>query len=307
MHIYLPIAETSINMFVLIGLGGLVGFLAGLLGIGGGFLMTPLLIFIGIPPGVAVASEANQLVASAVSGGLVWRRQRAVDVTMGTVLASGGLAGSALGVWLFALLAAAGQLELVIALGYALLLGAIGSIMLVESARAVRLAQLGRAPRVLRPGRHTWLHGLPLRLRFRASRLYASVLPPLAIGFVVGLLAALMGTGGGFIMVPAMIYLLRMPTNVVIGTSLFQLLIITMAVTILHASFNHTVDIMLALFLMLGGALGAQLGARAGQRLPSAYLRALLAVLILGMALRLGSVLVAAPDMPFSIQVGDLP
>jgi len=307
MHIYLPIAETSINMFVLIGLGGLVGFLSGMLGIGGGFLMTPLLIFIGIPPGVAVASEANQLVASAVSGSLAWRRQRAVDVTMALVLAGGGLAGSALGVWLFALLAAAGQLELVIALGYALLLGSIGTIMLVESARALRLAHGGQELRVRRPGRHSWLHGLPLRIRFRASRLYASVLPPIVIGFVVGLLAALMGTGGGFIMLPAMIYLLRMPTNVVIGTSLFQLLIVTMAVTLLHAGINHTVDVMLALFLMLGGALGAQLGARAGQRMPSAWLRALLSLLILAMALRLGSALMMTPDAPFSIRMGETP
>ncbi|MEC7594943.1 MAG: sulfite exporter TauE/SafE family protein, partial [Pseudomonadota bacterium] len=243
MQIYLPIAEMSANIMTLIGMGGLVGFMSGMFGVGGGFLMTPLLIFIGIPPAVAVASEANQIVASSVSGGLAHWRRRAVDIRMGFILMSGGVAGSYAGVQLFKLLRALGQVDLLISSSYVIFLSVIGALMLRESLHAIRENHKGRPIRVRRPGQHSWILRLPLRMRFRQSRLYISIIPPLLIGFLVGMLSAIMGVGGGFIMVPAMIYLLRMPTNVVIGTSLFQIIFVTSAVTVLHAVENQTVDI----------------------------------------------------------------
>ncbi|MEC8291372.1 MAG: sulfite exporter TauE/SafE family protein, partial [Pseudomonadota bacterium] len=253
MQIYLPIAEMSANIMTLIGMGGVVGFMSGMFGVGGGFLMTPLLIFIGIPPAVAVASEANQIVASSVSGGLVHWRRRAVDIRMGLILMSGGVAGSYAGVQLFKLLRALGQVDLLISSSYVVFLSVIGALMLRESLHAIRETHKGRPIRVRRPGQHSWILRLPLRMRFRQSRLYISIIPPLLIGFLVGMLSAIMGVGGGFIMVPAMIYLLRMPTNVVIGTSLFQIIFVTSAVTVLHAVENQTVDIVLAVLLMIGG------------------------------------------------------
>jgi uncharacterized membrane protein YfcA len=301
MQIYLPIAEMSANIVTLIGMGGLVGFMSGMFGVGGGFLMTPLLIFIGVPPAVAVASEANQIVASSVSGGLAYWQRRAVDIPMGLILMTGGLAGSYSGVQLFKTLRAMGQVDLLISLSYVVFLGVIGALMLRESIQVIIAARNGSPVQARRPGQHSWILRLPFRMRFRRSKLYISVIPPLVIGYFVGTLSAIMGVGGGFIMVPAMIYILRMPTNVVIGTSLFQIIFVTASVTIFHAVENQTVDIVLASLLMIGGVLGAQVGARVGQRLRGEQLRALLALIVLGVGVKLLLDLVNQPDELFSL------
>jgi hypothetical protein len=300
-QIYLPIAEMSVSALLLLAMGGAVGFLSGMFGVGGGFLMTPLLIFSGIPPAVAVATEANQIVASSVSGVIAHWRRKAVDFKMGGVLLTGGVFGSAIGVFIFSALKEAGQVELLISLSYVLFLGSVGSLMLYESARAIQRTRSGDPPRSRRPGQHNWIHGLPFKMRFRQSKLYISAIPPLILGFTVGVLAAIMGVGGGFIMVPAMIYLLRMPTNVVIGTSLFQIIFVTGLVTILHAVNSQTVDVVLALLLLTGGVIGAQLGVRVGHRMRGEQLRALLAILVLGVCVRLAYDLVARPIDLFSI------
>ncbi len=300
-EIYLPIAEMSVNLLVILGMGGAVGFLSGMFGVGGGFLMTPLLIFSGIPPAVAVATEANQIVASSVSGALAQWRRGNVDVKMGTVLLVGGIAGAVIGVQFVKLLRQTGQIDLIISLSYVTFLGIIGSLMMVESLRAIRRAKAGNPVPMRRPGQHNWIHGMPFKMRFKRSKLYISTIPPLLLGAFVGLLAAIMGVGGGFIMVPAMIYLLRVPTNVVIGTSLFQIIFVTAMVTILHSATNQTVDVLLAVVLMIGGVIGAQFGARAGQHLKGEQLRALLALMVLGVCLRLLFDLVVEPDELFSI------
>ena len=301
MDIYLPIAEQSLNLYFVLGMGAGVGFLSGMFGVGGGFLMTPLLIFSGIPAAVAVATEANQIVASSVSGSIAQWRRGNVDVKMGLVLLAGGVVGSVFGVQLVKILREIGQVDLIISLSYVLFLGIIGSLMLVESLRALRKAQTGQAAPMRRPGQHNWIHGLPFKLRFHRSKLYISAIPPLAIGAFVGLLAAIMGVGGGFIMVPAMIYLLRVPTNVVVGTSLFQIVFVTSLVTILHATQNQTVDAVLALLLMAGGVIGAQFGARAGHKLKGEQLRALLALMVLAVCLKLAFDLVVEPANPYSL------
>ena len=300
-EIYLPIAEMSVNLLVILGMGGAVGFLSGMFGVGGGFLMTPLLIFSGIPPAVAVATEANQIVASSVSGALAQWRRGNVDIKMGTVLLVGGIAGAVIGVQFVKLLRQTGQIDLIISLSYVTFLGIIGSLMMIESLRAIRRAKAGNPVFMRRPGQHNWIHGMPFKMRFKRSKLYISAIPPLLLGAFVGLLAAIMGVGGGFIMVPAMIYLLRVPTNVVIGTSLFQIIFVTATVTILHSATNQTVDVLLAVVLMIGGVIGAQFGARAGQRLKGEQLRALLALMVLGVCLRLLFDLVVEPDELFSI------
>ncbi|MDO5642376.1 MAG: sulfite exporter TauE/SafE family protein, partial [Paracoccus sp. (in: a-proteobacteria)] len=254
MQIYLPIAEVAVNAFTLIGLGGIVGLMSGMFGVGGGFLITPLLFFIGIPPAIAVATGANQVVASSVSGVLSHVKRRTVDFRMGGVLLAGGLIGSALGVLVFNLLTRLGQVELVVQICYVIMLGIVGSMMLVESLNALRRRRSGkRAAR----RHHGWIHALPFKMKFRSSGLYLSVIPPLLVGLLVGILSAMMGVGGGFIMVPAMIYLLGMPTKVVIGTSLFQITFVTAFTTIMHAVSYNTVDVMLALLLILGGVIGA--------------------------------------------------
>lgn len=300
MQIYLPIAELSVNAFLLLGMGAGVGFLSGLFGVGGGFLMTPLLIFVGIPPAVAVATEANQIVASSVSGALAHWRRGNVDVKMGVVLLIGGFIGSTLGVWVFGLLRGLGQIDLVIRLSYVVFLGIIGALMLVESLRAIsRQRKPGGKRRKLH--QHNWLHGLPFKMRFRRSKLYISALLPLGIGVLVGILAAIMGVGGGFIMVPAMIYLLGMPTAMVVGTSLFQIIFVTANVTFLQAWQNQTVDVFLALLLLTGGVIGAQFGTRAGAKLPGEHLRSMLALIVLGVCCRLAYDLLARPDDLFSI------
>jgi len=293
MQIYLPIAELSLDVFLLLGLGAVIGFLSGLFGVGGGFLMTPLLIFIGVPPPVAVATQANNVVASSISGVLAHLRRGNVDIKMGVVLLVGGLIGSTAGVSLFKLLRDIGQINLVINLSYVLLLGSLGLLMTWEGGKALvyRRRQRGRA----KLHRHTWLHGLPLKMRFRRSRLYISVFLPLGIGAGIGVLSAIMGVGGGFVLVPAMIYILGMPTSVVIGTSLFQIIFVAANVTFLQAVQNQTVDIVLALLLLLGGVVGAQYGSRTATHLPGDALRILLGVLVLLTGGRLLYDLVSVP------------
>jgi uncharacterized protein len=303
MQIYLPIAEMSVNVFLILGMGGAVGFLSGLFGVGGGFLMTPLLIFMGVPPAVAVGTEANQIVASSVSGVLAHMRRGNVDFKMGGVLTVGGFLGSGLGVWLFSILRSLGQVELVISLSYVLFLGVIGALMLRESLPGVIKRRQGAAapnPEARGAGRHTWIHGLPFKMRFHKSKLYISAILPLAVGFLVGILAAIMGVGGGFIMVPAMIYLLGMPTQVVIGTSLFQIIFVTANTTFLQATVNQTVDAILAILLLAGGVIGAQIGARFAVKLKGEQLRSLLALIVLGVALKLAFDLVVTPTEFFS-------
>ncbi len=303
MQVYLPIAEMSVNAFLLLGMGGGIGFLSGLFGVGGGFLMTPLLIFIGIPPAVAVGTEANQIVAASVSGVLAHWRRGNVDIKMGLVLLLGGFAGSTLGVMLFSFLRGLGQIDLVISLSYVIFLGVIGSLMLYESAKTMRRRKISPGQR-RKLHQHTWVHGLPLKMRFRRSKLYISALLPLSIGFFVGVLAAIMGVGGGFVMVPAMIYLLGMPTNVVIGTSLFQIIFVTANVTFLQAYANQTVDVVLALLLLSGAVIGAQFGARAGAKLHGEELRGLLALMVLAVCGKLFFDLLVTPDDLYSIGVG---
>ncbi len=300
MQIYLPIAEISVDVFVLLGMGAAVGFLSGLFGVGGGFLMTPLLIFVGVPPAVAVATEANQVVAASVSGVLAHMRRGNVDFKMGAVLLAGGLAGSGFGVWLYSVLRAVGQLDVVIALSYVVFLGIIGSLMLIESVRAIlRKRRPGGTIRKLH--QHTWLHGLPFKMRFRKSKLYISALLPIGIGFFVGILSAIMGVGGGFIMVPAMIYLLGMPTITVIGTSLFQIIFVTANVTFLQAVENQTVDVLLALILLTGSVIGAQFGSRLAGRLPGEQLRGLLALVVLAVGLKMIVDQMVTPEDMFSL------
>ncbi|QYK42903.1 MAG: sulfite exporter TauE/SafE family protein [Paracoccaceae bacterium] len=306
MQIYLPIAELSVNALVLLGLGGLVGLLSGMFGVGGGFLITPLLFFLGIPPAVAVATGANQVVASSVSGVLAQLRRKAVDFRMGLVLLGGGVIGSAGGIWVFAALARAGQVDVFVQLCYVIFLGGMGAMMLQESLATLRRSRRPGAP-VRRAHVHTWVHGLPFKMRFRASGLYISVLPPLAVGAMVGFLAAIMGVGGGFIMVPAMIYLLGMPTKVVVGTSLFQIIFVTAFTTVMHAVTSQTVDMVLALLLILGGVVGAQVGARIGLMLRAEQLRILLALLVLGVCLRVALDLLLTPDELYSLAPGVMP
>ncbi len=303
MEIYLPIAEMSVHWLIVLLMGGAVGFLSGMLGVGGGFLLTPLLIFYGVPSEVAVATTASHLTASSMAGALAQWRRRAIDLKMGGVMIAGGLAGTVLGVWLFGLLRRAGQAEIVVSASYVILLGTIGTLMLRESLAAIRASRSGEATASRGGGHHNWIHGLPFKMRFRQSRLYISVIPPLVLGFFVGVLASIMGVGGGFIVVPAMIYLLRMPTNVVMGTSLLQILVITASTTILQAWTNYTVDIVLGTVLIAGGVVGAQFGVRTAARLKGEELRLGLAVLVILVALRLLWGLLVSPDELFSVTV----
>ena len=299
-HIYLPIAELSVNIFMVLGMGAGVGVLSGIFGVGGGFLMTPLLIFMGISPPVAVGTEANQILASSVSGVVAHWRRGNVDFKMGAVLMVGGLIGSTFGVWLFKELRDIGQIDLVVRLSYVIFLGIIGFLMLIESARALqRSRRTGGARRKLH--QHNWLHGMPFKMRFRKSKLYISALLPLLIGIVVGILSAIMGVGGGFIMVPAMIYLLGMPTNVVVGTSLFQIIFVTANATFWQSSLNQTVDVVLAFLLLLGAVIGAQVGTVVGSKLKGEQLRGLLALIVLTVCAKIGYELVATPADLYSI------
>jgi uncharacterized membrane protein YfcA len=307
MQVYLPIAEMSVNVFLVLGLGGVVGLLSGLFGVGGGFLMTPLLIFIGVPPAVAVGTQAVQIVASSVSGVLAHIRRGTVDFAMGLVLTGGGFLGSAIGVWIFSLLKHSGYIDLAISLGYVLFLGLVGGFMLRESLPGVLRRPVAVALATRGPGRHTWMQGLPFKFRFRRTKLYISALLPLGIGFLVGLLVATMGVGGGFLMVPAMIYLLGMPTQVVIGTSLFQITFVTANTALLQAIINQSVDLVLALLLFVIAVIGTQIGVRLSGRLKGEYLRIALAMMILAVALRLALGLVVPPRDFFTLGTGGGP
>ncbi len=301
MNIYLPIAEMSVNVVLFLGMGSAVGFLSGLFGIGGGFLLTPLLMFMGVPTAVAVGTGSMQILASSVSGAIAQYRRNNVDVKMGVVLVAGGVIGSVIGVQLMKILRQIGQFDLFVSLSYVTFLGAVGALMLIESIGTIQRQRTGQVAPVRKTGQHSWVHGLPLKMRFHRSKLYISALPPAMIGAFVGFMAAIMGVGGGFVMVPAMIYLLRVPTSIVIGTSLFQIVFVMAATTLLQAMENKAVDVVLALLLIVGGVIGAQFGAAAGARLKGEQLRFMLAALVLLVCVRIGWDLMVKPTELFSI------
>ena len=307
MEIYLPIAEMPVNIFLIVGLGAAVGFLSGMFGVGGGFILTPFLMFWGIPPAVVVATQSSQIVASSVSGVMTHWRKGNVDFKMGGLLLAGGLVGSLAGIQLFNALKAAGQADLFISLSYVIFLGSVGSLMFWESLNAVRHSTTQSSTTKRSPGAHFWMHGWPLKVRFHRSKLYISAIPPVLLGLLIGLLSVVMGIGGGFILVPAMIYLLRMPTSVVVGTSLFQIIFIGGFSTLLHAITNHSVDAILAGLLISGGVIGAQFGVRYGERLRSDWMRLCLAGLLLMICMRLAVNLVWPPENPFTVTVEGVP
>ena len=303
MLIYLPIAEMPVSIFTVLAMGAAVGFVSGLFGVGGGFLMTPLLIFSGVPPAVAVATVSAQVAASSTTGALAYWRRHAIDFKLGAMLILGGMIGTLLGVWFFNRMRQLGQLDLIIQVSYLALLGTIGSTMLVESLRAVWRARDGRAP-VRKAGRHAWFHGLPLRTRFKASGLFVSVIPVIGLGAFIGFAGSVLGIGGGFILVPALIYFFRVPTAVVVGTSQFQILFTMIAAILLHAFTDQAVDAVLGLLLIVGGVFGAQFGARAGRNIRGEHFRLLLALIVLGVAVRFGYDLMARPVELFSLAPG---
>ncbi len=304
MQIYLPIAELPISILMVLGLSGAVGFISGLFGVGGGFLLTPLLIFLDIPPAVAVATVAAQVAGSSTTGVLTYWRRRALDFKLGGVLVAGGILGTVLGVLFFNLMRRLGQLELVITLSYVTLFTIIGGLMLYDALRAMWRVRAGRPARLRRrAGTHPWWMGLPLRMRFYRSQLYASAIPIALLAIVIGFIGAVLGVGGGFILVPALIYFFRIPTAVVVGTSLFQILVTMTGATILHALTNQSVDLILAVLLLLGGVIGAQFGGRAARNLNVDSFRLLLALLILSVGLRFAIELFIAPTEPFSVIV----
>ena len=303
MQIYLPIAELSMNLFFLVGVGGAVGFLSGLFGVGGGFLLTPLLIFSGVSAPVAVASVTGQVVAASTSGALSYYRRGLIDLHLALYLVLSGVLGAFGGVATFQVLRANGQLDLVISLGFLILLGFVGTLMMIEAVRSILKRRAGIVVREKLPNQHNWFHGLPLRIRFKKSRLYISVIPVIGLGLAIGFVGSLLGIGGGFILVPALVYLLRVPGKMVIGTSLLQVVAMMAATTILHAVTSQSVDIMLAFCLMVGGTVGAQFGASAGKYLRGEQLRALLALLVLAVAIRFGLSLILAPSDAYSTAV----
>lgn len=301
LSIYLPIAEMSLNMLILIGMGAAVGLLSGMFGVGGGFLITPLLIFYNVPPAIAVGTGANQVIASSVTGALTHFKRGTLDIKLGVLLVVGGILGSYFGIELFSYLRKLGQLDLIISLLYVVLLGGVGSLMAIESWRSIINTRHGKTVVIRRPGQHSWVQRLPFKIRFRASKIYVSIIPVLGIGLVVGLLSSIMGVGGGFIMVPALIYMLRVPTNVVVGTSLFQITFVTAFTTVLQSITNQSVDIVLAFLLMVGGVIGATYGTRIGRKLKAEQLRMLLAILVLLVCARLAFELFVRPDDLFSL------
>jgi uncharacterized protein len=303
LQIYLPIAELSMNLFFLVGVGGAVGFLSGLFGVGGGFLLTPLLIFSGVSAPVAVASVTGQVVAASTSGALSYYRRGLIDLHLALYLVLSGVLGAFGGVATFQVLRANGQLDLVISLGFLLLLGFVGTLMMIEAVRLILKRRAGIVVREKLPNQHNWFHGLPLRIRFKKSRLYISVIPVIVLGLCIGFIGSLLGIGGGFVLVPALVYLLRVPGNMVIGTSLLQVVAMMAATTILHAVSSQSVDILLAFCLMVGGTIGAQFGASAGKYLRGEQLRALLALLVLAVAIRFGLSLILAPSDVYSTAV----
>jgi uncharacterized protein len=302
LQIYLPIADLPVNIFLVLGMGLAVGFISGMFGIGGGFLMTPLLIFIGISPAVAVASVASHIAASSFTGAINYWRKRALDVALAMMLLSAGIVGTAVGVWLFTKLREIDQLDLMIGLSYVTLLTGVGVMMIYESINAELRTRKGQPATLRRPGSHTWLHGLPFKLRFKRSKIYVSAIPVWAIGFIIGFVGAIMGIGGGFLLVPMLIYFLRVPTATVIGTSMVLTLVTMASATVMHAATNHLVDAILALILMVGGVIGAQFGARTGQKMRSERLRLLLGLLVFAVGLRFAYELVVKPDDLFSIR-----
>jgi uncharacterized membrane protein YfcA len=302
-EIYLPIADVPVNVVLILGMGIAVGVISGMFGVGGGFLMTPLLIFIGIAPAVAVASVTTHVAASSSSGAITYWRRKAIDVPLALMLLAGGIVGTSAGVAVFTLLRTLGHLDLVIGLSYVTLLCVIGTLMINEGLRAVLRSRQGQPTTLRRPGSHAWFHGLPLKLRFKRSKIYVSVIPVWAIGFIIGFLGAIMGISGGVILVPMLIYFLRVPTATVIGTALVLQLVTMSSATVLHASTNHLVDAVLALILMVGGVIGAQFGARAGQRLSGEWLRLLLGMLVLAVGLRFATQLVVTPVDPYSLRM----
>ena len=302
MQIYLPIAELPLNIFLVLGIGLAVGFISGMFGIGGGFLMTPLLIFIGVSPAVTVASMASHIAASSFTGAITYWRKGALDLALALMLLSAGILGTATGVWLFTTLRAFDQLELMIGLSYVTLLTVVGGVMIYESLRAELRAHKGMPATLRRPGSHTWLHGLPFKLRFRRSKIYVSAIPVCGIGYLIGFVGAIMGIGGGFLLVPMLIYFLRVPTATVIGTSMVLTLVTMASATVMHAATNHLVDAVLALILMVGGVVGAQFGARTGQKMRGERLRLLLGLLVFAVGLRFAYALVVQPDDLYSIR-----
>jgi uncharacterized membrane protein YfcA len=302
-QIFLPIADIPVNVFLLFAMGLAVGFISGMFGIGGGFLMTPLLIFIGVQPAVAVASVTTHVAASSFSGAIAYWRRNALDSTLALTLLGGGIFGSTGGVALFTWLRALDQLDLVIGLSYVMLLGIVGVLMIAESVRAINRSRQGKPAELRRPGSHVWFHGLPLKLRFKRSKVYVSAIPVLAIGFIIGFIGAIMGIGGGFLLVPMLIYLVRVPTATVIGTSMVLTFVTMATATVLHAATNHLVDAVLALILMVGGVIGAQFGVHAGQRIRGEWLRLFLGLLVLSVGLRFASELVLTPEDLYSIRL----
>jgi hypothetical protein len=302
-EIYLPIADLPVNIVLLLGMGITVGVISGMFGVGGGFLMTPLLIFIGIPPAVAVASVTSHVAASSCSGAIAYWRRKAIDVPLALMLLAGGILGTSSGVGVFTLLRAVDQLDLVIGLSYVTLLSIIGSLMINEGVRAVLRSRQGQPAVLRRPGSHSWFHGLPFKVRFKRSKIYVSVIPVWAIGFIIGFLGAIMGISGGVILVPMLIYFLRVPTATVIGTALVLQLVTMSSATVLHAATNQLVDAVLALILMVGGVIGAQFGARTGQKLSGEWLRLLLGVLVLAVGLRFATQFIVTPADPYSTRV----
>jgi uncharacterized protein len=307
-QIYLPIADLPVNLLVILAMGLTVGFISGMFGVGGGFLMTPLLIFIGVPPAVAVASVTSHISASSFSGAISYWRRRALDLLLAGFLLAGGILGTASGVWLFTKLRSLDLLDLMIALSYVILLSTVGGLMVVESVRAIVRSYQGKPVVLRRPGSHTWFHGLPLKMRFKRSKIYVSTIPILGIGYVIGFIGAVMGIGGGFLLVPMLIYFMRVPTSTVIGTSAVLTLVTMAFATILHAVTNHLVDAVLALMLMIGGVTGAQFGARAGQKMSPERLRLLLGLMVLIVGFRFALELLVQPRDLFSLRMlGDGP
>ena len=303
MSIYLPIAEMNVNIFLIVFIGMVVGALSGLFGVGGGFLMTPLLIFLGIPPVVAVGSEAPHVLASSVSGVIAHWRKKNVDFKMGFFLLSGGVIGSTLGVNLFKLLKTYGQIDIVIQFLFIIFLGFIGISMAFESAKTTIKNYRTTSAIRTKLHQHSWIHGLPFKLRFHRSKLYISAIPPILIGFFVGVLSAMMGVGGGFIMIPAMVYILGMSTNVVVGTSLFQIIFVTANSTFFQSYLNQTVDIVLSALMILGGVIGAQIGVRLGSQLKAEYLRGILAILVLLVCAKILTDLILTPADLFTTSI----
>jgi uncharacterized membrane protein YfcA len=293
---YLPIADMPVNVFVILTMGIAVGFISGMFGVGGGFLMTPLLIFLGISPAVAVASVASHIAASSCSGAISYWRRHAIDPSLAMMLLAGGIIGTATGVWLFTMLRSLGHLDLTVGLSYVTLLSVVGTVMIAESLRAVIRSRQGKPVVLRRPGSHVWFHGLPFKIRFKRSKIYVSAIPVWAIGLLIGFVGAIMGIGGGFLLVPMLIYLLRVPTSTVLGTSMVLTLVTMASATVMHAATNHLVDAVLALILMIGGVIGAQFGARAGQKISGERLRLLLGLLVLAVGVRFAIQLIVAPE-----------